>query len=82
MNENDSVRSVIEATLNNPKLAPAVTVGTASVGAAAQFGLIDGWLVRASMIIGVATSLVILGVWLIRLEQAWRARSPKGKELE
>lgn len=73
MNENESIRSVIEAILGSPKIA-AVPAVTASVGAAAQFGLIDGWLMRASLLIGVVTSLVILGVWMIRLEQAWRAR--------
>lgn len=74
MNENESVRSVIEAIILNPKVAPVIPASTASLSAAAQFGLIDGWLMRASLLIGVVTSLVILGVWMIRLEQAWRAR--------
>jgi hypothetical protein len=50
------------------------------VGAATQFGLIDGWLSRCALIVGLLTAVVVLGIQLIRLEMALRERAQKNKE--
>jgi hypothetical protein len=80
MKEPETVRSAIEAAASNPKVATVVAAGTTGIGAANQFGLIDGWLSRGSMIVGLLTAVVVLGIQLIRLEMALRERAQDKKE--
>ena len=82
MNEPEHVRSAIEAAASNPKIATLVAASTTGIGAATQLGLIDGWLSRGSMIIGLITGVVVLGIQVIRLEMALRerAQSKKGSD--
>lgn len=80
MHEPENVRSAIEAVASNPKVATAVAAGTTGVGAATQFGLIDGWLSRGAMIVGLITAVVVLGIQLIRLEMALRERARAKRE--
>ena len=81
MNEPETARSAIEAAASNPKVATLVAASTTGVGAATQFGLIDGWLSRCALIVGLLTAVVVLGIQLIRLEMALRERAQKNKEL-
>lgn len=76
----ETARSAIEAAASNPKVATLVAASTTGVGAATQFGLIDGWLSRAAMIVGLLTAVVVLGIQLIRLELALRERAQAKKE--
>lgn len=69
---------MIEAAASSPKVAGVVAASTASLGAAAKFDVIHGWLSTVSMVVGIATGLVIFGIQLIRIEQAWRGRRAKG----
>jgi hypothetical protein len=80
MKEPETVRSAIEAAASNPKIATVVAASTTGIGAATQFGLIDGWLSRGSMIVGLITAVVVLGIQLIRLEMALRERAQDKKE--
>jgi hypothetical protein len=80
MQEPENVRSAIEAAASNPKVATLVAASTTGVGAATQFGLIDGWLSRGAMIVGLITAVVVLGIQLIRLEMALRERAQGKKE--
>lgn len=80
MNEPETARSAIEAAASNPKVATLVAASTTGVGAATQFGLIDGWLSRGAMIVGLLTAVVVLGIQLIRLEMALRERAKAKKE--
>jgi hypothetical protein len=80
MKETENVRSAIEAAASNPKVATLVAASTSGVGAATQFGLIDGWLSRCALIVGLLTAVVVLGIQLIRLEMALRERAQKNKE--
>ena len=80
MNEPETARSAIEAAASNPKIATLVAASTSGVGAATQFGLIDGWLSRCALIVGLLTAVVVLGIQLIRLEMALRERAQKNKE--
>lgn len=81
MQEPENVRSAIESAASNPKVATFVAASTTGVGAATQFGLIDGWLSRAAMIVGLLTAVVVLGIQLIRLEMALRERARDKKEV-
>jgi hypothetical protein len=80
MNEPENVRSAIEAAASNPKVATFVAASTSSIGAATQFGIIDGWLSRCALIVGLLTAVVVLGIQLIRFEMALRERAQKNKE--
>ena len=80
MQETETARSAIEAAASNPKIATMVAATTAGAGAATQFGLIDGWLSRGSMIIGLLTGVVVLGIQIIRLEMALRERAQGKKD--
>lgn len=65
--------SAVESIASSPKVATAVAAGTASLGAAAQFELIQGVLSIASMTAALLTSLVVLTYQLIKLVRYWRA---------
>ncbi len=83
MNDHESVQSVIEAVASNPKVATIVAAGTASMGAATQFDLIQGALSVISMSVGIVTALVVLAIQLIKLERnyrAWRRSEPEPKD--
>jgi hypothetical protein len=82
MHEPETVRSAIEAAASNPKIATLVAASTTGIGAATQLGIIDGWLSRGSMIVGLITAVVVLGIQVIRLEMALRerAQSKKGND--
>ena len=80
MNEPETAHSAIEAAAANPKIATLVAASTSGVGAATQFGLIDGWLSRCALIVGLLTAVVVLGIQLIRFEMALRERAQKNKE--
>ena len=80
MNEPENVRSAIEAAASNPKVATLVAASTSSIGAATQFGIIDGWLSRCALIVGLLTAVVVLGIQLIRFEMALRERAQKNRE--
>jgi len=75
--KDENTQSVLEAVTSNPKFATAVAASTASLGAASQLDLIQGWLSMASMAIGILTGVVVLFIQLIRLEQALVARQDK-----
>jgi len=75
MNESAIVESALEAAASSPRVGAAVAVATASIGAAAKLDLIQGLLSIVSMGVGIVTGFVVLGIQLIRLERAWRARS-------
>lgn len=81
MQETENIKSVIEAAASNPKIATLVAASTTGIGAATQFGLIDGWLSRAAMIVGLLTAVVVLGIQMIRLEMALRERARAKKEI-
>ena len=66
--------SVIEAAISSPKVGYLVGTGTATLGAASKFEIINGWLAVGSMIIGITTGFTVLVIQLIRLERAWRER--------
>lgn len=74
MSEIESAKSAIEAAASNPKVASAIAAGNMSLGTAAGFDLIHGWLGVASLTVGIITGIVVLGIQLIRLEIAWRER--------
>lgn len=80
MQEPETARSAIEAAASNPKMATAIAAGTTAIGAASKLEAIQGWLSVASMAVGIATALVVLGIQLIRLEKAWRERAQQSKE--
>ena len=75
--KDESARSVLEAVTSNPKFATTVAAGTASLGAASQLGLIQGWLSVVSMALGILTGFVVLFIQLIRLERALLDRGAK-----
>lgn len=75
MSESENAKSVIEAVANNPKVATTVSLSTASLGAAVNFGVIQGWLSVVAMAVGIVTSIVVLGIQMIRLERAIRERA-------
>lgn len=75
MREPHSVSSALEAAASSPKVAIAVSGGTAAAGAAARFDIIQGWLAVGSMTVGMVTAIAVLGIQLIRLERAWRSRN-------
>jgi hypothetical protein len=81
MQEPETARSAIEAAASNPKLAAAVAASTTAIGAASKMEAIQGWLSVASMVVGIVTALVVLGIQLIRLEKAWRERAQAEKEI-
>jgi hypothetical protein len=80
MNEPENVRSAIEAAASNPKVATVVAASTSGVGAATQFGIIDGWLSRCALLIGLLTAVVVLGIQIIHFELALRKRARDKKE--
>lgn len=80
MMKNENVQSVLEAVTSNPKVASVVAAGTASIGAASQFDLIQGWLAIGSMSLGILTGVVVLFIQLIRLERALIERGAKDAE--
>jgi hypothetical protein len=80
MNEPENVRSAIEAAASNPKVATLVAASTSSIGAATQFGIIDGWLSRCALIVGLLTAVVVLGIQIIRFEMTLRERARDKKE--
>lgn len=80
MQEPETARSAIEAAASNPKVATIVAASTSGIGAATQLGLIDGWLSRCAMIVGLLTAVVVFGIQLIRLEMALRERAKAKKE--
>lgn len=80
MMKNENVQSVLEAVTSNPKVASVVAAGTASIGAASQFDLIQGWLAVGSMSLGILTGVVVLFIQLIRLERALIERGAKETE--
>lgn len=82
MRETGEISSAIESVASNPKVAAIVATTTTAAGAASRFDIIDGWLSRTSMIVGIVTAIVILGIQLIRLEQAWRGRNRAKSEKE
>lgn len=75
------MHSVLEAAASNPKVAAATAAATGATGAANYLQVIDGFLARASMVVALATAIAVFGVQLIRLEQAWRERRQKNKEV-
>lgn len=75
MNKGEEISSAIEAVASNPKVAAAVSATPIMAGAASRFEIITGWLSVASMSVGIVTTIVVLGIQLIRLEQAWRGRN-------
>ncbi len=75
-----NMHSVLEAAASNPKVGAAVAAATGATGAANYLQVIDGFLARASMVVALATAIVVFGVQLIRFEQAWRERRQKNKE--
>ncbi len=70
----DQSGSLLEAAMSSPKVATLVGTGTATLGAASKFEIINGWLAVGSMIIGITTGFTVLVIQLIRLERAWRER--------
>ena len=80
MNEPENVRSAIEAAASNPKVATLVAASTSSIGAATQFGIIDGWLSRCALIVGLLTAVVVLGIQIIRFEMTLRERARDKRE--
>ena len=80
MNEPENVRSAIEAAASNPKVATVVAASTSSIGAATQFGIIDGWLSRCALIVGLLTAVVVLGIQIINFEMTLRKRAQDKKE--
>lgn len=81
MMKNENAQSVLEAVTSNPKVASVVAAGTASIGAASQFDLIQGWLAVGSMSLGILTGVVVLFIQLIRLERALIERGTKETEM-
>lgn len=73
-NEIKAATSVVETLANSPKVAVATATAPVAIGAAAKLEIIQGWLSVVSMSVGIVTALVVLGVWMIKLEQAWRDR--------
>lgn len=80
MMKNENAQSVLEAVTSNPKVASVVAAGTASIGAASKFDLIQGWLAVGSMALGILTGVVVLFIQLIRLERALIERGAKETE--
>jgi len=80
MKDPENVRSAIESAASSPKIATAVAASTTALGAATRMEAIQGWLSVASMVVGIVTALVVLGIQLIRLEKAWRERAQAEKE--
>lgn len=70
----DQSVSLIETAMSSPKVGYLVGTGTATLGAASKYEIINGWLAVGSMIIGITTGFTVLVIQLIRLERAWRER--------
>lgn len=81
-----NAENITDAAVNaasNPKVATAVAAGTASLGAAANFELMQGYLSVASMTVGIVTAIVVLAIQcikLVRVWRAWRADYPEPQE--
>lgn len=75
------MHSMLEAAASNPKVAAVTAAATGATGAANYLQVIDGFLARASMVVALATAIAVFGVQLIRLEQAWRERRQKNKDV-
>ena len=85
MSEHETARQAIEAVASSPKVATAVAAGTASLGAAVQFDVLQGALSIVSMLVGIITALVVLGIQtikLVRVWRAWKADQPEPEELK
>jgi hypothetical protein len=74
MMKDESVRSALETVASNPKVASAAAAVNISLGSLVWMDVAHGLLSLISLGVGIVTGLVILGIQLIRLEQAWRAR--------
>lgn len=80
MQENENVKSVVEAVLTNWKIGASVGVGTAATGVASQQSIIHGWLTDVAIAIGIATSLLVFGIKLIEFEKKVRERLAERNE--
>lgn len=85
MREPEAVKQAIEALASNPKVATVVATGTASLGAAVRFDVLTGMLSIISMMVGIVTACVVLGIQtikLVRVWKAWKADQPEPADLK
>lgn len=72
----DGLRATIESAASSPKVAAVVATGTAGIGAAATFEMLQSAIGFASLCVGFCTGCVVLAIQVIKMVRVYRSWTP------